>query len=439
MNTYRTFADLRLKRFHYAVASSLSSKVTTAAVQIIAMPVAAISLGAHGFSLYAMLTAAVGWLALSNLGIGPTLVVRLAAAHVGGDLEAERCIFSSAFFPALVISSAVSFSAIIAVWTYPVHNLFGPLYFADVDTIRWGLTTLVTMFFLQTNISLFESAQAGYQEQFIQNLVATVSSLPCILAVLILAKHNPTPVGLILALNVPTLLFRFANAVWIMWRHPKLLPSVEAFRWTICKEFVRRGATFSLAGGVGNFLSHILPVILVGRAFNAEVSASFAATMNAIILASGVTSMLSIPLWPAIAESTARGDREWARKAYGRLLWAVMSFSLLTALFLTVQGEWLFHVWFKGQINPSSSLMISAGIYFVVLSWESAHFTILVGLHKISLASLLMCARAVLGIVITISFIEIGGEAIPFIAMIIAVIIVDLIPMKKLVTRFLLS
>ena len=435
----RHAANLRSTNFRYAVASSLASKVTTAAVQIIAMPIAAIALGSHGFALYAMLTAAVGWLTLSNLGIGPTLVVRLAAAHVNGDLEAERSIFSSAFFPAFIISAAVSIAGVLVIWMLPIHNIFGPLYIADTHTIRWGLTALVTMFFLQANLSLFESAQAGYQEQFVQNIIATISGIPCILAVLILAKQSPTPVDLILALNVPLVLFRCGNAAWIMSRHKHIYPSLTAFRWPICKELVQNGAIFSLAGGVGNFLAHILPVILIGRAFNSEVSASFAATMNAIILASGVISMLSTPLWPAIADSVARGDRDWARKAYGRLLWSVMAFGLLTALFLAVKGDWLFHVWFKGQINPSQNLIFAAALYFLASCWEIAHFTILVGLHKIAVASMLVCIRAVLGIFATMIFLGVGNEANSFIIMFIAIICVDFIPLRLLVLRKLSS
>jgi O-antigen/teichoic acid export membrane protein len=428
-------AKLRSANFRNAIASSLASKITTVALQIIAMPIAAISLGSHGFALYAMLTAAVGWLSLSNLGIGPTLIVRLAAAHIHGDLDTERSIFSSAFFPAFVISAVVSLTGLLVIWMFPIHNIFGPLYITDEYTIRWGLTALVSMFFMQTNLSLFESAQAGYQEQYIQNIISAVSSVPCILAVLILAKRSPTPVDLILALHVPVVLFRCGNAALIIWRHPHIFPSITAFRWTLSKKLVKSGSIFSLAGGLGNFLAHILPVILVGRAFSSDVAAAFAATMNAIILASGVISMLSTPLWPAIADSVARGDRDWAQRAYRRLLWSVMIFGLLTAFFLAARGDWLFHVWFKGQINPSQSLILAAALYFLASCWEVAHFTILVGLHKIAVASLLVFIRALLGIIVILVFLKMGNEANTFIIMFIAIVVIDFIPLRILVLR----
>ena len=425
----------REKRFRYAVISSFTSKLTSAGLQIIAMPIAAISLGAHNFALYTMLMAAVGWLALSNIGIGPTMVVRLAAAHVHDDLNVESCIFSSGFIPAFIISAIVSITVILAVWTLPVHNIFGPLYVADEHMVQWGLTTLVAIFFLQTNLSLFEYAQAGYQEQYVQNLVATVSSLPCILAVLIIAKLKPTPVSLILAINVPIILFRCFNVAWIVRNHSQICPSLNFFRWSICKELVGSGAIFSLAGGGGNFLAHILPVILIGRSFSSEISASFAVTMNAVIIASGVISMISTPLWPAIADSVTRGDSGWARKAYRRLLLVAMTFASLISLFLAFQGEWLFQQWFNGYINPSLNLIFAAGIYFMALCWENIHFTILIGLNKIKKASLLVCARAIFGAVLIVLFLRNGGEMIPFIMMSIAVIIVDLIPLRKLVLR----
>lgn len=429
----------RGRNFRYAVVSSMASKITTVAVQIIAIPIAALSLGAHEFALYAMLMAAVGWLTLSNLGIGPTLVVRLAAAHVRGSISEESHIFSSAFFPALAISTVVSLSAMLALWMLPVSGIFGALYINDLHTIRMGLTILICMFFLQTNISLFESAQAGYQKQYTANILAAISSLPCILAVYIVAKINPTPVNIILALNVPAILFKFGNAVWIMWTYPHIIPSLTNFRSDICKGLVKNGVIFSLAGGLGNFLAHILPVIIIGRVFASDVSASFSATMNVIILVSGVISMLATPLWPAISDSVVRGDREWAKRAYKRLLWSIMVFGLLVALFLGFRGEWLFGIWFKGEISPSHGLLVAAGLYFVALCWESAHFSILIGLHKIKVASVLMCIRSIVGVMATLVFISIGNEAIPFIVMFISIIIIDFIPLRKLVIRSLMS
>jgi len=435
INSDELSKQTRGRNFRYAVASSMASKITTVAVQIIAIPLAALSLGAHEFALYAMLMAAVGWLTLSNLGIGPTLVVKLAAAHVHGSISEEGQIFSSAFFPALLISAVVSLSAMFALWVLPVGSIFGQLYINDLPTIRMGLTVLICIFFFQTNISLFESAQAGYQRQYIANILAAVSSLPCILAIYIISKINPTPVDIILALNIPVIIFKFGNVVWIMWRSPHIIPSLVNFRWDICKGLVKNGMIFSLAGGFGNFLAHILPVIIIGRRFASDISASFSATMNVIILVSGVIAMLATPLWPAISESVARGDRDWGKRAYRRLLWSIMTFGFFVALFLGVGGEWLFSIWFKGEIIPSQRLLLAAGFYFVALCWESAHFSILIGLHKIKVASILMCIRSIVGVVATIVFIPIGNEAIPFVAMFISILIVNLIPLRKLVIR----
>lgn len=427
------------KNFRYAVVSSVASKLTTVAVQIIAIPMAALSLGAHEFALYAMLIAAVGWLTLSNLGIGPTLVVRLAKAHVYGSISEESHIFSSAFFPTLIISAAVSLSALSVLWILPINAIFGPLYINDLSTIKNGLTALICLFFLQANISLFESAQAGYQKQYVANIFAAISSLPCILAVFIISKVNPTPVNIILALNVPVIIFKLINAVWIMRRYPHIIPSLLNFRWSISKNLLKNGIIFSLAGGIGNFLAHILPVIIIGRLFASNVSASFSATMNVIILASGITSMLANPLWPAISSSVAQGDHDWAKRAYRRLLWVVMTFGLLVALFLGLKGEWLFKIWFKGEINPSNELLMAAGLYFVALCWESAHFSILIGLHQIKIASILICMRSIVGVTATVLFISTGNEAFPFISMFMSIFIVDFIPLRKLVVKSLIS
>ena len=428
-----------MTRFRYAVGSSIASKIATAAVQIIAMPVAELSLGSHGFALYAMLTAAVAWLTLSNLGVGPVLAVRLASAHAMGNVQDERNIFSSAFFPSLIVSSLVSLTALLIIWLAPIANIFGALYVEDFPAIRSGLTVFVAIFYFLTNLSIFEYAQSGYQEQYVQNLVSALSSVLSLLALLILVKFDPTPVGLILALNSPVVFLRSCNAIYVMLRHPHTRPSLKAFRWYTCKTLMQSGAIYSLAGGVGNFLAHILPVILIGRMFSAESSAAFAATMNLLILASGVISMLSTPLWPAISDSIARGDRAWAERAYNRLLLAVMAFGFTTALALAFKGELIFEIWFKGQINPARNLIVGAALYFVALCWESAHFSVLVGLHKISFASVLIFTRTAVGIITISIFLKIGNEASIFVIMFFSILLVDFIPLRMMVKRKLSS
>lgn len=416
--------EFRYSRLKYAVATSLSSKVTTALVQLIALPVAVKALGNSCFTLYAMITAAVAWLALTNLGIGPALVVRIAEAHARGDADSERCLFVSALLPVTILAFCTSIIALSLVWTFNISTLFGPNYVGDIGTIRSGLSILILLFFVQAILSLFEAAQSGYQEQYVYNLNATVSSIPCFIAILAVAKSGATVVGMILAVNAPVVIFRILNALWVLKAHENLRMVPEAFRKGLAVSLLKHGVSYSLAGGFGNFLAHVYPVILVGRALPPVHSAAFAATMNALVLASSVLSMVYLPMWSAIADSLARGEIEWAKKARRRLVTASAVYGLIVGLGFAFLGQSVFRFWFQGALHPDRSLLIACGIYFFALCWEGPHFTILVGLRQIHFASLVFLARTALSAVLMSLMIRYFGVVAPFAVMSVMVLII---------------
>jgi O-antigen/teichoic acid export membrane protein len=420
-----------------AVGSSLLSKLMTAGVQVLALPLAASALGAHGFALYAMLSAATGWLSLANLGIAPTLMVKLARLHASGEHGEESVAFSTAFWLTLTITATVATAVLLIVWMTPVQLLFGATYARDAALVRAGLTLLTIFFFVQTNIAIFEAAQAAHQQQHVLNLVSASSGIPCLLAVFAVSRTDATPVTLILAMSLPALLMRTVNAAVLLARNRHLRPRASYVRRSACSDLAGKGVTFALAGTAGNFLAHVFPVLIVGRSLSSEAAAAFAATMQLIVLASGVTSMLATPLWPAIADSIARKETEWAKAAYRKFLGVGLSASALIAAVIGVAGSWIFEHWFRGHISPAEALLCASAAYLIASTWEVVHFTVLVGLERVTEASFLVVARDILGAAVTVLLVPRTNEAVPFLIMTAAIVVVDLVPMRRLTIKYL--
>jgi O-antigen/teichoic acid export membrane protein len=322
-------AKFRSLRFKYAVATSLGSKVTTSVVQLVALPIAVKALGTEQFALYAMLAAAVGWLGLVNIGVGPVLTVNIASAAAQGDNGAEKRLLASALIPILFAVCITGIVVYLSVYFIDVAVIFGNNYSRYPNVIRIGVSILAGFALLQIILSVVEAAQSGYQEQYKQNLMAMSSNIFSIGAIIAAAIFYPTVIGMILAVNIFPFLFRVLNAFLVFRKRPFLIPSIKYFNFSDCKSLLYNGFAFSMAGGLGNFLCHIFPVVLVGRILNANSSTSFAVAMNALIIASGILSMVNIPLWPAISDSLARADIGWARRAYYRTLIYSMGYALI--------------------------------------------------------------------------------------------------------------
>jgi O-antigen/teichoic acid export membrane protein len=423
------------KAFYYslAVGSSLVSKLSTTMLQLVLTPLAAVALGVEGFALYVMLIATSGWLAITSLGLGPILTVQVALNVVDGSPNHEQVLVASAFWASIALSTLTVMAATAVVFSFPADQIFGPQFGSRSSELTIGFLMLTAVYFLQTNLSIFEAVQAGLQRQHTTNLSFAMGALATLPVAFVVAKPTVTAAEMLAAGLLPTIFVRSVHVMWLILKRTSIIPSWYKFDLKVVKNLVSRGAIYSLAGGAGNFISHALPIILIGRVLDPEQTGAFAATLYLIILFSGVTTMIVSPAIPAIASSLAQRDNLGMRDAYKKLLLASLGFSFVAAFVLALAGEYIFEVWLRGTVRPDKALLVSAGAYFVLSTWEVVHFSILVALNKVASASLLVFTRSVVGAILTQAILPTGEMITPFIAMCFAILLVDSVPLYLLV------
>jgi len=137
------------------------------------MPLALHVLGVSRFGVYTTLAAAIGWLGLSSVGIGPGLTRKIAEAAAKEDRNLEKKLVSSAFFLMLAIVFPLTCAAFILIWIGNPILIFALKYLPYLHEIREGLSALLIMFAIRMMLSIGEAAQMGYQEQYIINAWGT--------------------------------------------------------------------------------------------------------------------------------------------------------------------------------------------------------------------------------------------------------------------------
>lgn len=426
---------VRERRLKYAVATSLGSKISTAIVQIVAFPIALAALGQQQFVLYAMLASAVGWLGLVNIGVGPPLTVMMSEAAAADDRLRQQRLFASALVPVVLVVLAAGTALAIAFRLLSVERVFGAAYAADGRTIGIGLSILAAVFLIQTLLSVVEAAQLGYQEQYRLNAMAIGGNLASAAAIVGVAALRPSVIGMIAAVSAPPIMFRIANAANVLRQRPYLRPTRDAVSWDTSRSLVGTGVAFSLATGFGNFLCHQWPIVLVGSRLPSGEAASFAVTMNALLIAAGMVSMVTVSLWPAISDGMARGERAWVARAAHRTLRYSVGYGLLVGSVFAFLGGIVFRLWFGASVVVPPALSIPLGLYFFLLMWESAYFAILIGMKQIAVPSLLYICRSLFAVALmSISLTRIGAPA-AFIALAASVCAFTLVPFRARVRR----
>src|SRR5207302_11035580 len=103
---FQFFTNLARRHFHsgrggrakLAISTSLVSRIVTTAVSFVVLPISVRYLGNEGYGLMTTITAVVGWLQFTNMGIGLGLQHALIDEVAKGNKQAQKELISTTFF-----------------------------------------------------------------------------------------------------------------------------------------------------------------------------------------------------------------------------------------------------------------------------------------------------------------------------------------------------
>jgi len=410
-----------------ALLTTILARMSGVLLQVISLPIAAMQLGAAGFSIYAMLGSLLAAMTLSNLGIGQATTLHMSRVLAVGETNTGRELFMASLCVLGGIATAVTALAVLLILLSPLIPLIFAQYIDELPA-PVGPALFVCFVFLATQLlSVFEAAQLAQQRQHRLNIALGIGSLVAAAAVWFAATTRPDVLSILIAVHLPSIAARSFNAarVWV-----DISPKRRDLTAARCyvRDILKDGLKFVSGTSFANFLCHPFSVLAVGFFAMPLSSASFAALMNAIILASSVNSLFVTPLRGAIPEALRSGDHTWLRMAMLRMYGISAIYGLIVFVVLAVTGERLFEIWYRGAVDPQASELLGAGLYFVVLSIEVTNFTYLSNVGLLPAASRAMLIKGVCSAIAVLLVSYLGYFYLAFWVLLVANIVFALIP-----------
>jgi len=390
--------SFRATRVRWAFLTSAGSKGLGLLVQFLALPLAIRTLGPERFGLYTMLYAALVWIDLGRLGIGPGLTRELAVAWNRGERGREQALFSSAMCLLLAISLVISAAVALGVYFGGSHLdwLFGPSASKFGSELLAGVIVVSAFLIAHIAFSAGEAARSAYQDDFINNLTNMFANFVSLILIFAVAIYFPTIPAFAVAVFGSMVLAKGLNlALLISWSKTYLWP-----RWRFVDRrelrLLMNSSLAFFAVQIATLLMHNISLFQLGRVVGPEELTPFASVFRLTqLLATGVM-MVSMPLWPAITDAAVRGDRDWIVRSYRRLIFGAVAFSTAVALTLTVLGPVLIPLWVGKEVVPDMTLTGLLGFYFVIWMWSHCHAVVLFGLGQLWRVAVVMVVEGVL-------------------------------------------
>lgn len=367
--------------------SSLGGKGVSVVSQLVALPLAIAALGIDRFGIYAMLVALLNWMNMAGISITPGLTVQIIRANSNGERDVEVRVFTTAFFFALLVAVCMLIGLQAIFHAVGIAKLFGAAALPYLEEVEFGLQILAIFLSLSVVLSVIEGAQAGYQNQYVNNLLGTLGSILSILAIVLVVDHRPTIPNLIMAVFGAPLAARLLNMLHLFWYRSYLLPKPGQFSLDALRTMLATGSAFLLTL-LGTFCYQSFSIYWAGRELGPASAALMSVMMMVLTLAGSMLIVFTQPLWPAIQDAASRNDFTWVHRVYRRILCNLTPFIALAALALVLGGEYILDFWLKSGVKIDITTRVLWGIYFLLITWEHINYTVLLGFSRFWFAAI---------------------------------------------------
>ncbi|MEM0897299.1 MAG: lipopolysaccharide biosynthesis protein [Verrucomicrobiota bacterium] len=378
-----TTRERRNRSIRRAISTSLGSKLTTAILQFVSLPIAARILGKEEFGIYATVSLAVLSVIALQLGVGPALARGISEAHAKSDSRAEARLYFNG--GVLVIALAAISLAIVAaiLLVLPIPVLFGEKYAAWERVMIPALWIGAALTVAQIVVGHTDRVLEGYMEASVVNAWNAGGNLLAAV-VLVAGIHSfPSVTFLLLAVFVPNILARAVSTVFLLRKRPHLKLQLSSWDKTTLLELLKDGTSFSATASVVRIVEVNVCALLVGRFLGPGEVAVFQVLIFIMVAFTGQVMMVGTPLWAAIVNAKADADYHWIRSAARRYYLFLGLIALTATGGLVLLGPSLLPLWFGEEFVADRMVFAGFSLFLVAVGWRQVNRYLSIGLGKL--------------------------------------------------------
>jgi len=369
---------------------------------LVVTPILLRSIGNEAFGIWAFIGGITIYLAVLDIGLGPSVVRFTAEAHGRRDPEEINRVASVALVLYAAIGVLTLLAGAVVAWCVPLLIETPPdlVWEARVSTFLVTLSLAVRF-----PLGLFYNLLGGRHRFDLQNLGNFVGTVLYAVLVALLIPRGGGLVVLGLLTILVTVLRLGLPLVWLRRELPQL---------RLQREYVTRARARDLIGVSGsNFLVHVAnkvvfstDVVVVGIVLGPTEAAFYAIASRLFQLVFGLASVVTSMLYPAFAEYEGSGEQARQRRLLLSGLRGGSAAALVLALPLLVIPSNLIHAWVGDGYSESAPVLALLALVLLVHQplWMLTQYLIARGRQREIARLLIIGAAANLVVSVVLAF-----------------------------------
>lgn len=400
----------------WAILANIASKGAAMAVMVLSVSLTLPYLGAQRFGIWMTVASLAGMLSFLGLGVGNALTNHVARRAAQGEPALLRQAISGGLGFLLIIGMAVG----TALWLLATWLPWQILIKVNDPALLAEARDAARLFALLFGCNLFttgiQSVFSGLQRTFEVYLASALGSIFS-LGVLWFAAQSQAgiPVLLLATLGVQSLAILLLFG--LLWRRDQF--SFNEIRVAVKQEksgLIQLGGLFLILQ-IGTMIGWGADSLIISATLGPAQVAVYSIMQRLFQFVTQPLAIINTPLWGAYADAHAKGDVTFIRRTLKASMLLTLSASVIGALIIFANSEWILHYWTRGKVEVPILLIGAFALWTVLECCGGAFAMFLNGVQVVRQQVVVMIVFCALVLPLKIIGIEeIGLIAIPLVA-----------------------
>ena len=341
-------------------------------------------LGRDEYGLWVAITSFVIWTSLFDFGILNGLVNAVAEAYGKEDRNAIVGHVSTAFYFLLAATIVLLVGSFLLAGRIQWSEVFSARGLVDESTMEWSVLAAVVPILAALPLSIVRQVYAGLQKPYLGNVFVVASSLLTLVATWTAVGLGASLPGLVLATGVGAPIAALLNLVYLVniempWITPRLsLVSLEAMRRLL------QSSVPLFLFQLGALLVNNTQPLLLAHLTSLSTVGDYSLLLRLSGLLGSITVLATSSFVPAFREAHERGDRDWVRRSFRRMLGLRLAMVLPMGVALVLGGNAILRIWLgQDSIRFTTPIWLTLAAVMAFSAWGTAFSALLTIMDRI--------------------------------------------------------
>ncbi|GAB1694363.1 lipopolysaccharide biosynthesis protein [Krasilnikovia sp. M28-CT-15] len=372
----RGYLSSRARRLVAGVATTVLTRGIGILVPLMLVPVTLDYLGPNLYGLWMAVAALTGMAAFADLGLGNSLMTKLAPCYATGDTRGARRYVSNAYLSLGVLAGVACAVLWSSAGIVPWSSIFNADGSAAATEARSMALACVSAFVINVPLSLINRVQYAYQQIAQSNAWQAAGSLLALPLTFGAVHLHLAPYAVVAASVFAPVLMNAANTLWFFQRQMReLRPAITCVDRATARNLLQLSGLF-LALTIVMSVANSMDTLVITHALGLASVTAFAVPARLFAQLGLLVSVVNLPFWTANADALARGETAWVRRAAHRMIVVSVLMATATSLVLVCVGDRLLSMWLGTSLGTDQWLLSGLAVWWVLLAAISPCFMV---------------------------------------------------------------